>query len=310
MSPIISGDFEWFSDRFCGLRGVRLLLFLVIAVSVMGLPVNVAASFESRLQSFRNKARRAGVARSLLDRTFKGVRPDSSVLENLRNQPEFQMKYPRYRERLVTEARIRRGRRLFRHHRQLLLELKTRYGVPSHVLMAVWGVESNYGEHRLQHDVVRALSTLAFTDSGRSDYFREELMTLLHILDRELVHREVLRGSWAGAMGDPQFMPSSYLRYAVDYDGDGQRNIWTDPADVLASIGNYLREHGWKPGMDWGWPQGSRPESRLETRTIRTQGKSQDYKVTANFDVLMRYNPSENYALVIGELAEAIRDER
>jgi membrane-bound lytic murein transglycosylase B len=289
-------------------RGRLGLWLVLLLVGTICFPARApSATFESRLQSFRERALKKGIPSSLIDRTLAGVRPDTTVLSNLRNQPEFQMTYSRYREIFLTENRIEDGVALAEKHRDLLAKLEDRYGIPSHVLLAIWGAESMYGQHSMKHDVIRAISTLAFADSGRTDYFQGELMALLIILDRGLIRRKTLRGSWAGAMGDPQFMPSSYLHYAVDFDGDGYRNIWADPEDVLASIGNYLEKNGWKRGLTWGWPAGTKPEAGVETRTVTM--KERRYRVTSNFDALMRYNPSTNYALAIGELARAIRME-
>jgi membrane-bound lytic murein transglycosylase B len=161
------------------------------------------------------------------------------------------MSFEQYADRWLNRGFVRLGRQRAQQHRRLLAKVSKAYRVPAPVLLGVWGVESNYGRFSGVRPVVAALATLAY-DARRAEFFRGQLFDALTMLDRGDVDLPNLRGSWAGAMGQPQFMPSSYLRFAVDFDADGRRDIWGSPADVFASIANYLAWHGWEPGALWG----------------------------------------------------------
>lgn len=293
--------------RFFPPVALLVVLLLLVAVPVRSAPAPSADTVDERLRSFRQQALREGLPESLVDTALRGLSVDSSVLKNHRNQPEFSMEYPRYRELFVTEEMVRRGRRALEEHEDLLRDLEADYGVPAEVLVAIWGVESRYGRHQNQYDVLRSVYTMAFGRSGRSEYFEGELLAVLRILHRDLIPRDRLRGSWAGAMGQPQFMPSSYLAYAVDYDEDGRTNLWTSEADVLASIAHYLAEHGWDPEEDWGRELGEEVADSSVERIVKPEGSERRFERTSNFDVILRYNQSEHYALVVGELSERLR---
>jgi membrane-bound lytic murein transglycosylase B len=187
----------------------------------------------------------------VLDQALVGLRPVDSALERDRAQPEAVLSLDAYLKRRLKPATVRTGRRMLTRHRRLLRRVYDAYGVPPRVLVAVWGLESEFGRFRGVRPTVPTLATLAY-DSRRPDFFRGELLDALLILDRGDVPAAALRGSWAGAVGQPQFLPSSYLAHAQDFDGDGRRDIWESEADVFASIAHYLRHRGWREGEAWG----------------------------------------------------------
>jgi len=211
------------------------------------------ASFTTFLASMRAEARRAGIAATTLDRAFAGLEPNQAVIDRDRHQPEFTMTWARYRSLVISDQRIANGRIAFRQNRALLARIQDRYGVSPGVIMGIWGLESSFGTELGSFQVVQALATLAW-EGRRATFFRTELLAALHILDHGDVTPARMTGSYAGAMGQPQFMPSAYLRYAVDFEGNGRRDIWTSTPDTLASIANYLADSGWRPGGTWGQP--------------------------------------------------------
>ena len=294
-------------------------------------------SFSAFLQSVRAEARKAGIAPATLDQAFAGLQPNQKVLEREQHQPEFTLTWTQYRNLLVTDKRIEAGRAALARTRPLLAQVQQVYGVTPNVILGIWGLESSFGEKQGDFRVVDALATLAW-DSGRRSFFRSELIAALKILNSGDVTPAHMTGSYAGAMGQPQFMPSSYLRYAVDFTGNGQRNIWTSTPDVLASIANYLAANGWRSGETWGqqvivpagfdtqlagrddrrpisdWLRmGVRPEGRLlaspaqQAAVIMPDGSGGDaFLVYGDFAAIRRYNPSDYYALAVGLIGDGI----
>ncbi len=210
-------------------------------------------AFGPWLEELKAEARAAGISQATLERALAGLEPDPEVIARDRRQPEFTQTAAQYLAARVSDTRIARGREMMRRHRDLLRAVEEAYGVQARFIVAIWGLETNYGGFTGDWSVVRSLATLAW-DRRRSSFFRSELIAALRILDAGHITPEAMRGSWAGAMGQSQFMPSSFLRYAADFDGDGRRDIWTDEADVFASIANYLKEAGWRPDLTWGRP--------------------------------------------------------
>lgn len=287
--------------------------------------------FAEFVASVRAEARRQGISGLTLDRAFAGVVPNQKVIDKIRHPPEFTMTWADYRAMLVTPKRIDEGRVAYSQNAALFRAVQTRFGVPASVILGIWGLESSYGTKTGDYRVVVSLATLAW-DSSRRPFFRSELMDALKILDNGDVLPGHMTGSYAGAMGQPQFMPSSYLRFAVDFAGDGRRNIWTNTPDVLASIANYLSRNGWRMGEGWGFqvitPPGlgadlvGREQRRSLTDWGRLGLRAQDgrplagpqeaglvmpdgdggeaFLVFANFNAIRRYNPSDFYALVVG----------
>ncbi|MGE0039675.1 MAG: lytic transglycosylase domain-containing protein [Vicinamibacterales bacterium] len=207
--------------------------------------------FAEWLADFRAEAASLGVSAETLERELGGLEPVEQVVERDRTQAETVLTVEQYLQRRLTTALTRRARTEARRYRTLLGRVARHYGVQSRVIVAVWGMESNFGRFSGVRPTIQALATLAW-DGRRGALFRQELIHALEILDRGHIDSSKMKGSWAGAMGQPQFMPSSYLRYAEDFDGDGRRDIWGSTADIFASVANYLKAHGWSDVETWG----------------------------------------------------------
>jgi membrane-bound lytic murein transglycosylase B len=313
---------------------------LPAALSVLAaVPARAApAGFETFLAGLRIDARRAGVSDATLTRALTGLQPNQKVLERDRHQPEFTLTWAQYRAMLITDQRITNGQAAYQQNRALFGRVQDRFGVDPGVIIGIWGLESSFGTGMGDFHVVEALATLAW-DGRRSGFFRGELIAALHILDHGDVTPARMMGSYAGAMGQPQFMPSSYLRYAVDFEGNGRRDIWTSKPDVLASIANYLGQSGWRGGASWGQPVvlppnfaggatgrddrrtvaewmrlGVRPGSNQSLPGPGAQGAllqpdgpgGEAFLVYGNFAAIRRYNPSDYYALAVGLLGDSV----
>jgi len=295
--------------------------------------------FERWLADFRAEAASRGIAPATLDRALADVRPIPRVVELDRRQPETKLTFREYLDRMVPAARVAAGRRLLAEHRGLLNRIGAEYGVPPRVIVALWGIESDFGRRQGGYQIVPALATLAY-EGRRASFFRQELVEALRILDEGHVSIDAFRGSWAGAMGQCQFMPSSFGDHAVDYDGDGKRDIWSSPADVFASTANYLRAAGWERNRSWGrvvvLPRGfdarltgrdaKRPLAEWQRLGVRRVGGGSlpelpdvsaalilpdgpggpAYLVYKNFDVLMTWNRSTYFATAVGILSDRI----
>jgi membrane-bound lytic murein transglycosylase B len=316
----------------------RRSLFAALPAA-LALPARAAPdSFQGFLAGLRAEARHAGISGATLDRAFAGVQPNQKVLERERHQPEFTLTWVQYRDLLITDQRIANGRVAWQQNRQLLARVQARFDVDPGVIVGIWGLESSFGTGMGDFHVVEALATLAW-EGRRPGFFRGELIAALRILDSGDVTPARMTGSYAGAMGQPQFMPSSYLRYAVDFEGDGRRDIWTSRPDVLGSIANYLARSGWHGGAAWGqkvtlpavldvasagrgdrrpvgeWArQGVRPADGRTLASPDAQAAlllpdgagGEAFLVYANFATIRRYNPSDFYALAIGLLGDAV----
>jgi membrane-bound lytic murein transglycosylase B len=293
-------------------------------------------SFASFLNGVRAEARSAGIRSATLDQAFAGVAPNQKVLERDRHQPEFTLTWARYRGLVITDQRISAGRQAVAANRVLFGRVEQRYGVGPGVIAGIWGLESSFGTGTGDFRVVEALATLAW-EGRRASFFRGELMAALKILDHGDVAPGAMTGSYAGAMGQPQFMPSSYLRYAVDFEGHGRRDIWTSKADVLGSIANYLAQSGWRANETWGqaviapptmdapgrdakrplseWsragvrPVNGRWAAPLDTQAglVAPDGAGGDaFVVFGNFAAIRRYNPSDFYAIAVGLIGDQV----
>jgi membrane-bound lytic murein transglycosylase B len=215
-------------------------------------PAESRPSFTEWLEGVRAEALERGIRPEIVDGALDGVtEPLPVVLERDRAQAEAVLSLDNYIARRITPTLVRRGRDAFGQHRATLTRVADDYGVPARIIAGIWGIESNFGAFSGVRPTINALATLAW-DPRRSALFRRELFSALEILNRGDIDLAHLRGSWAGAMGQPQFMPSSYLAYAADFDGDGHRDIWESPGDIFASIANYLRGHGWEKDKSWG----------------------------------------------------------
>lgn len=207
--------------------------------------------FDEFLRDVRTQALAQGISQRTVDQALSNLQPIQSVIDLDRKQPESTMTFARYRERIVNQTRINQGRQKMRQHARELAEAERRYGVPREYIVALWGIETNFGSNTGGYDVINALATLAW-DGRRSEFFNKELMAALKIIDQGHITRDRMKGSWAGAMGQNQFMPSSFHSYAVDGNGDGRKDIWGDLSDVFASTANYLNTVGWNSGQTWG----------------------------------------------------------
>jgi len=203
------------------------------------------------LTELRSEAEARGIRAEILDRAFTGLEPVAQILERDRSQAEFTFTLDGYLKRRLTSPTVRRARAMYKQHRSLVTRIGGAYGVDPRLLISVWGLESNFGRFAGVRPTIPTLATLAY-DPRRGAMFRTELFNALEIVNRGDIELEKLKGSWAGALGQPQFMPSSYLRYAQDFDGDGRRDIWSSSPDVFASVAFYLQQHGWQKGRLWG----------------------------------------------------------
>ncbi len=254
--------------------------------------------FRTWLAELRSEAARQGISQRTIDGALAGVAPIPRVLELDRRQPESTMTFAQYRDRVINNDRVEQGRQRLVQNRDLLARVTERYGVPARFIMALWGMETSYGANMGGFKIVDALATLAY-DGRRSQFFRTELLAALRILDQGHIAPERMLGSWAGAMGQSQFMPSSFLQYAVDFDGDGRRDIWTSQPDVFASAANYLARNGWvrastcvapsRPGRGWASARpaaepspAGRPRRRWCSRTDRAGIRSSPSRTSAS----------------------------
>lgn len=224
------------------------VLFVVLSVPALA---QGTTGFQVWLNDFRSEAAGAGISQATLNSALNGVQPIPRVIELDRKQPEGTFTFAQYQNRVINQARIDQGRRLYKQHRELLDRVSAQYGVPAPYIVALWGIETSYGNNTGGFGVVPALATLAH-DGRRSAFFRRELINALKIIDEGHISAASMKGSWAGAMGQNQFMPSSFHAFAVDGNGDGRRDIWGSLPDVFASTANYLHKSGWKEDERWG----------------------------------------------------------
>ena len=262
--------------------------------------------FAAWLAGLRTEAARAGVDAGTLDTALGSVQQIPRVLELAHNQPEFKMSFDEYLSVVVSGERVQRGRALLPENRSLIDRFAAPAGIPPSIVMALWGIESNYGTRLGDFEVVPALATLAF-NGFRASFFRQQLIAALKILSRGHVALHDMKGSWAGAMGQCQFIPTSFLAYAADGDGDGRADIWTNKADVFASIVNYLARVGWRPGLEWGGEIAPGATAAKSVRIVRPAGAGGPaYRTTENFRVILRWNQSDFFGLAVGILSDRI----
>ncbi len=297
-----------------------------------------AQSFEAWLGDLRVEAEAAGIGESTLDAALDGLSTIPRVIELDRKQPEFTQTFDEYMALRVTPELVEEGRRVFREQRALLTEIGGKYGVQPRFIVALWGVETRYGKYTGGFPVIAALATLAY-DGRRSAYFRGELLNALEIIDQGHIEPANMIGSWAGAMGQNQFMPSSFLRFAVDFDGDKRRDIWTTLADVFASTAKYLSRSGWRGDQTWGrevrlpdgfdpalaglgvvkrlsgWQRigvrradgGDLPGRDLRASIVLPGGEDGPaYVVYSNYRAILKWNRSDYFAVSVGYLADLI----
>ncbi len=295
-------------------------------------------TFAAWLAAFKKEAIVKGISEATVNRALAKVKPIKRVVKLDRNQPEFKLTFQQYLERVVPPFRVKRGKKLLKKNQKILRKIEKQFGVQPRFIVALWGMESDFGRLTGGFNVLDALATLAY-DGRRGQYFRDELLNALRIIDAGHVEPEAMTGSWAGAMGQTQFMPSTFLLYATDFDGDGKIDIWNSTADALASGSNYLSSIGWKHDQTWGrevslpqdfdkslaglktrkrisqWQKlgvrkadGSNLPRRdlLASIIIMDDGEGPAYMVYDNFRAIMHWNRSKNFATSVGILADRI----
>lgn len=319
---------------------MRLLacLLIIFAAAESFAAETQKGDFATCVSGLEKRALNQGLDRSLVRDILGAVEFQPRVIELDRDQPEFRQSFSAYLRARVSEVRVNRGRELLVRHRSLLEKLARDYGVPGHYLISIWGMETNFGSYLGNMPTLDSLATLA-CDPRRSEFFTNELISALKLLAREGLAPETMRGSWAGAMGHTQFMPSAYIRHAVDGDGDGNIDLWESEVDALTSAANYLANLGWQRGQRWGrevllpadfpyartglvhsaplaqWRElGVRrtdgrplPAADIHGAVIVPMGhRGPAFLVYDNFEVIMKWNRSQAYAIAVGHLADRI----
>lgn len=285
----------------------------------------------------RQEALNQGIRAALFDEAFADIHEPSRQVKGLsRSQPEKRLTYIKYRNSRIDNYRIVIGRKEYTKNKALVDEIASHYGVDPCFIMSFWGMETSYGSYMGNFPVIKSLATLAY-ESSRRDFFRKQLFFALHILNDGHVSLSDFKGEWAGASGQPQFLPSSWVQYAQDYDGDGRKNIWTSKADVFASIANYMKQNGWRSGEPWAtlvklpsnfdmnlegkkivkpvseWNAlgvrtengGPLPNQHMEASIVQPLG-GPVFLIYPNYRMILKYNNSIYYAGAIGYLADKI----
>ncbi len=319
----------------------KILLYPLLVLLILFLSSPVFAEkedFQTWLDGLRKEALEKGISGATLDVALKGIKPIERVIELDRHQPEFKLNFETYMGKVVSDWRIQQGRKLLKEHAGLLKKVGDKYGVPPRFLVAFWGIETNFGRHLGSFQVINSLATLAY-DPRRSGFFRKELLHALKIIDEGHISSADMKGSWAGAMGQLQFMPSTFTGYATDADGDGRKDIWHTMPDIMYSAANFLSRSGWRRGYTWGrevqLPQGfDRKQAGLKIKKsiaywhstgVRNMDGSDlpvedmsasiilpsdkdipAFLVYDNYRVIMRWNRSHFYAVAVGHLADRI----
>lgn len=284
----------------------RLLCASAIFGPTVAWAQNDDAKFAAWLAGLRAEAQRAGVDAGTLDAALANIEQVPRVLELAHDQPEFKMTFERYLELVVSDERVKQGRALMAEHRALIDRFASPAGIPASITMSLWGIESHYGTKLGDFEVVPALATLAY-NGFRASFFRGQLIAALKILSQGHIEPHAMKGSWAGAMGQCQFIPTSFLAFAADGDGDGRNDIWTSKADVFASIVNYLQRVGWRAGLGWGEEVAAGTAAGKGGRIVRPSGANGPaFRTTENFRVILRWNQSDFFALAVGLLSDRI----
>ena len=256
------------------------------------------AGYDAWIASFKNRASGYGLSSATIAAGFRGTGYLPGVVKRDRNQTEFKRSLEDYLSIAASDERVSKGRAAFARHRSTLNALETKYGVDATIICAIWGLESQFGERKGNIPVISSTSTLAF-DGRRGAFFEKQLVAALKIIQNGDITADRLLGSWAGAMGHTQFMPTSYAGFAVDFTGDGRRDIWSaDPSDALASTAAYLQRNGWSRGVRWG--------AESSSGTLQPQPGGPKFSTTGNFRTIKRYNNSDAYAIGIGHLSDRI----
>jgi membrane-bound lytic murein transglycosylase B len=319
----------------------EILIPTIAAALSLGISVGAQSAeqpFDAWLEDVRKEARAKGISEEIISASLTGIKPIPRIIELDRSQPESTQTFQQYMAKRVTDSLVDYGHRMMREHKPILEEVSRKYGVQPRFIVALWGVETSYGRFTGGFKVVDALATLAW-EGRRAEMFRDEMFKALAILNQGHTTPDAMVGSWAGAMGQSQFMPSSYLSYAVDHDGDGRRDIWNTQADVFASIANYLSSIGWRDDQTWGravtLPEGfdeglvsldvvrnmdewralgvrtiwgsDLPKRNLPGSIIRPRrGGDAAFLIYGNYRRLLKWNYSHFFGLSVGAIADRL----
>lgn len=342
------------------MRGLNLFALAIFSLGLLLInPVSAATdkkpkeTFHEWLVGFKEAALKAGVSKATVDKELQNLSYSKKIVSLDRKQPETTVTFQQYIDKRVSPRVVATGEKYIKENRQALLKVSRHYQVEPEIIAAIWGAESNYGTYPMKHDVVQALATLSY-DNRRRNYFTKELIAALKILDAKHIDRASFKGSWAGALGQTQFMPSNYLRLAQDFNKDGRKDIWHTPEDVFASIAHYLKKHGWQAEQPWAVqvqvPEGfnrkrsehlknpkaspralrahSQPfkasywkqqgivdisavlggqEELMTSLYIPKDSADTAYLTFPNYRSILRYNPSNYYALSVSLLADKLQ---
>ncbi len=324
-------------------KAIQVFMIFILTIPIVIFIASYAIAFNQQdfndwLYNFKKEALKIGISQQTLNSAFKGIKPNKKVIELDRNQPEFKLSLSDYLNLIVTESKINKGREKLYNNQQLLQKIQNIYKIPPRLLVALWGIETDYGRITGDFNIFEALVTLAY-DSRRSKFFRKELLHALYIIDNGYISLDEMNGSWAGAMGYLQFLPSTTRFFAVDYDKDGTLNIWKEHGDLFASGANYLSSSGWVANQTWGheimlpkcfdytfidagnrkdiskWQaMGVRllngvnlPDKDLPASVIQPdKSVKRFFLVYNNFHVLMKWNHSYHFAIAVGTLSDQI----
>jgi membrane-bound lytic murein transglycosylase B len=319
---------------------LNLFKFLLFIIIIFSFPISsfAKANFNEIVQQVSKEAEQKGISSKVINEFKNKTKFIKRVVELDKSQPEFKLTLDQYLTRVVTATRIKKANKKYKENKNLLTQISKHYGVQPRFIVALWGIETDFGRLTGGFSVISALTTLVY-DGRRYDYFKKELINALKIVNGGHITINKMTGSWAGAMGQCQFMPSSFINYATDWDKDGSKNIWTSKPDVFASAANYLKRVGWSDQITWGrkvfignykgkinekkyyllsyWTskgilkvdKGKLPDARLKARLIIPDGyKNYGYLVYKNFDSLLNWNRSNYFAIAVGTLSNYIKE--
>ena len=315
---------------------IKKLIFTIVIVSIYLTTQLHANDFENWKSSLITQAINAGISEETANKNIKAIKKvNKKVLNLYNNQPEFKITLKDYMRRNISEKRINKGKNYLKKFEDILSIIDKTYNIPPQIIVSIWALESSYGYYTGSFNIIDSLTTLSY-QSKRKTFFKKELFSALKILDKKLIEKNSLKGSWAGAMGQSQFMPSSYLRYAVDYNNDNKIDIWSTEADVFASIANYLNKHGWNKNEPWSMELANNKkhdvnikkkynlaqlnnlnifnvENKMflensvgKIKVIKNNQEEKIFFVFENFYIIKKYNNSDFYALTVGKLANKI----
>lgn len=345
---VITSNFQK-PEKSTHLLSVVALFLSVVLISLLSLPINSQTAlaqdqsndnseFRAFLDGMWPTAKKAGVSRTTFLVAIGGITPDPSIMKSQSSQPEFVSPVWKYIDRAVSDERLERGKEALEKHSDLLDKIVKKYGVEKQILLGIWGLESTFGKNKGSKDIIRSVATMAYKGK-RKTYGRKQFIAALQILEHGDIHIHHFRGSWAGAMGHTQFIPTTYNHYAVDFTRDGARDVWNSVGDALASTANYLKKSGWQTGKTWGYEVvlpnnynyaqsglGNKKTlaawQRLGIKRVGGRGfprpadkaelllpagaNGPAFLVLKNFRVILRYNVSVSYALAVGHLGDRL----